>query len=152
MVPVEVAEDLGVAWRVKKGSLEEWISEYKRTVGEWEVSDSEILWFRPEYGFFTWIVDYEGKRILIPKMIGDGRYMRKLIYDMTVEASGYGVDRVCFCTRSLRHARAYGRILGGKTREEMAFSPVSGKDERLYRIEVSLSETKMKGVVAHEKA
>jgi len=130
--------------------LSSWVKKYEEIVGEFILDPEEKIWWRPDKGFFTWVIDYERKRILFPKMIGDGRYMRKVIYDIMMAARPYGVDRLVFCTRSRRHADVYLKLLGGRETEEMVFSPKAGEERPLYQIEVSWDDTKWKnGGIVH---
>lgn len=125
-------------------SLDEWIAEYKRTAGEWEVSDVETVWFRPEYGFFTWCLDWERKWMVVPKMCGDGRLMRKVIYDMMTVCRPYGFEGVLFCTR--KHVKAYLRVLGGKLlKTEATFNTRTKRDEPIHYILVSWEDVVEKG-------
>lgn len=125
-------------------SLDEWISEYKRTAGEWEVSDVEEVWFRPEYGFFTWCLDWERKWLIIAKMCGDGRYMRKVIYDIATICRPYGFEHLLFCTR--KHVKAYLRIAGGKLlKTGMLFNARTKRDEPIYHILISWEDVVEKG-------
>lgn len=130
--------------------LSSWVKKYEEYVGKFILDPEEQLWWRPDKGFFTWVIDWNKKRVLVPKMIGDGRHMRKIIYDIMVEARRYGINTLVCCTREKRMANIYLKLLGGKETEEKIFSPVTGENDPLYQIVVTLDDTKWKnGGIVH---
>jgi hypothetical protein len=94
-------------------SLDEWLriyrehdsdTEYVSYPGELRVGDEE-------HGFFTYMFDAENLVLLIPKMCGDGRHWRKLIFTMVAATRHLGVIGVYCCTK--RNPRAFMRLFGG---------------------------------------
>jgi hypothetical protein len=93
------------------------------------------------HGFFTWWYDAGKRELVIPKMCGDGKHWRKVIFEM-VKAAGPDVCRgVLCCTK--RNPVAYMRILGGKLRSmEYSLDFETGKSVTLWYIFITVDDTK----------
>lgn len=102
--------------RIVKGPLPfgNWVHIYEeRDHSHFEVSDGEELVFDELHGFFTWKYDFGKKYLLIPKMCGDGKYFRPLIFNMVLELrKAYGCVGAYCVTK--RDPRVYMRVLGGE--------------------------------------
>lgn len=94
-------------------SFEEWMRVYEERDSDTEyiLSPGELGAWHPMHGFFTYIYDAESRTLLIPKMCGDGKRWRRVIYGMVV-ASAPDVCRGALCCTK-RNPVAYTRILGG---------------------------------------
>lgn len=123
-------------------SLDAWIEVYRRRVTEDRdvcfLPDEEFVFF-PEFGFFTFVFDLPGRCVIIPKMCGDGRFLRRKVFELVkaVEYLGFRFIR-CF---SRRPPEVYLRVLGGRLDyvEDRGGAP-------LYHYVVSLDDTKEAGL------
>ena len=91
-----------------------WIALYEERVhGTFEISPMEELIFDRQHGFFTWTYNPETGHLLIPKMVGDGRYWRRIISDWAKRLQEKYTDfnGILFCTT--RKAEVYIRAAGG---------------------------------------
>lgn len=124
-------------------TFEEWVRVYEERDSDTEyvLSPGERVVFDPMHGFFTYAFDAETKTILVPKMCGDGKHWRRLIYKMVKAGGRIGVRGVLCCTK--RNPRAYMRILGGKLRKmEHTYDFVTGKNTTLWFIYITPEDTK----------
>ena len=117
-------------------SLEEWIDVYERRAGDdvhFTLEDGEHIYYHPEHGFFTWKLceDHEG-RISVPKMCGNGRILRRMVYEFVKELEPLGIREIMCCSR--RRPELYrDRVLGGRfDRVEYTKNLNSGEVEPLY--------------------
>lgn len=124
-------------------TFEEWVRVYKERDSDTEyvLYPGEDARWHPMYGFFSFWYDAESRELVIPKMCGDGKYWRKVIYEM-VKAAGPEVCRgVLCCTK--RNPRAYTRVLGGKLRRlEYTFDFETKKGRALWFIFITMDDTK----------
>jgi hypothetical protein len=126
-------------------SFEEWVRLYEERDSDTEyvLSPGEKIVFDPMYGFFTYCPDMEGKQILVPKMCGDGRHWRPMIYKLCVATRHLGIKGVLCCTK--RNPEAYRRVLGGKlVRMEQSYDFRTGKHHILWFIFITPEDTKEK--------
>jgi hypothetical protein len=96
-------------------SLAEWIRVYEERDSDTEyvLYPGEELRWHPLHGFFTFIYDPAVRLLLIPKMCGDGKFWRKLIYQMVLRTRGEPwLTKGAYCCTK-RNPKAYMRILGG---------------------------------------
>ena len=101
----------------------------------------EQIFYNSEYGFFTYWVDYKKKRLVIPKMVGNGKFLRHVIFDMVRELEPLGFREILCCSR--RRPEVYLRVLGGKLDHiETSVNLNTGKEEPMYFYIVSLDDTK----------
>jgi hypothetical protein len=92
------------------------------------------------HGFFTYYYDPESRELLIPKMCGDGKYWRRLIYKMAKAARGITRGVYC-CTK--RNPAAYMRVLGGTlAKMEHVYDFRTGKRRTLWYIFITFKDTK----------
>ena len=109
-------------------SLEAWIEVFKRRAGDDEpfaLKDNEHLYYHPEHGFFTWLVCERPGRISIPKMCGNGRVLRRMVYEFVRAAEHLGIREVLFAPSAggLYEAGA-GRQAGPRgVHEESEYGP-----------------------------
>lgn len=118
----------------------EWVSIYCGKDGsDFILDEREELFFDREHGFFTWMIDPDKKHLLIPKMCGDGRYWRPIIYGMLLwfRDSFGGFESVRFCTK--RNPAAYIRLIGGSLCKQEAHG-----NKTISWIEVTPENTKTK--------
>jgi len=124
-------------------TFEEWVRVYEERDSDTEyvLTPGERVVYDPMHGFFTYAFDAPSKTILIPKMCGDGRHWRALIYKMVQESACLGVKGVLCCTK--RNPRAYMRILGGTLKKmEHTYDFMTGKNTTLWFIFITLNDTK----------
>ncbi|MEG1798920.1 MAG: hypothetical protein RR214_01940 [Synergistaceae bacterium] len=125
-------------------TLDEWIDVYERRAGDdvhFVLAPDEQVFFNPEYGFFTYVISHEKKRLVIPKMCGKGRFLRHVIFDMVRAIEHLGFRKIFCCSR--RRPEVYLRVLGGRfDHEEETVNINTGKKEPLYFYVVSLDDTK----------
>jgi hypothetical protein len=96
-------------------SRDEWIRVYEERDSDTEyvTYPGEQMAWHPMHGFFTYFFDPETRLITIPKMCGDGKYWRKVIFEMAqMTRQLLGTRGVYCCTK--RNPKAYMRILGGE--------------------------------------
>ena len=127
-------------------SLEAWIEVFKRRAGDDEpfaLKEDEHLYYHPEHGFFTWFVcENHPGRISIPKMCGDGRVLRRMVYELVRSAEHLGIREVMCCSR--RRPKLYmTRVLGGRLdRVEQTVNLGTGKPEPMYFYVVTVDDFK----------
>ena len=127
-------------------TFEEWVAIYKGKDSDTEyvLSPGEQVVFDPMHGFFTYSFDPETREILIPKMCGDGKYWRKLIYEMVLKTKTLGVKGVYCCSKA--NPAAYMRILGGRlVKMEHTYDFRTGKETTLWYFSITPENTKEKG-------
>lgn len=123
-------------------SLSAWIDVYERRAGDdvhFRLEDGEHVYYNENYGFFTWFVceDHPGL-ISIPKMCGDGRFLRRLVWRFVKES---GMRGVYLCSR--RRPEVYCRVLGGRLDHvDHTVNLNTGRREPLYFYVVTLDDTK----------
>lgn len=98
-------------------TLEEWIDVYERRAGDdtrFVLEDGEHIYYNPDKGFFTWRVSENNpRRLTVPKMCGDGRFLRHIVYELLKGCAGLGISEVLCCSR--RRPELYmKRVLGGR--------------------------------------
>jgi len=124
--------------------FEEWVDVYERRAGDdvhFQLDPREQIFFNPEYGFFTYWVDHWKKRLVIPKMCGEGKILRRIVYEMVKEIEPLGFREIFCCSR--RRPEVYLRVLGGKfDHEEVSVNIRTGKEEPMYYYIVSLDDVK----------
>jgi hypothetical protein len=123
-------------------SLEEWIEVYEeRDDSKYLLSPNERVVYDPLHGFFTYCFNAAKGEILIPKMCGDGKYWRPLIYKLAKATQHLGVKSVLCCTK--RNPEAYMRIIGGSLRRmEYVYDFQTGRQRTLWFIVISKNDTK----------
>ena len=123
-------------------TFEEWVKiGEERSGGKYTLSPGEQVVWHTMYGFFSFWYDAENRELIIPKMCGDGRHWRKLIYEMARAAGPELCRGVSCCTK--RNPMAYMRILGGKLRRvEHSFDFETKKHETLWFIFITWNDTK----------
>ncbi len=126
-------------------SLEAWIEVFKRRAGDDEpfaLKDNEYLYYHPEHGFFTWFVCERPGRISIPKMCGNGRVLRRMIYEFVKASAHLGVREVLCCSR--RPPEVYmKRVLGGRLdRVEFTKNLNTGRVEPMYFYVITVDDFK----------
>ena len=119
-------------------TLDEWVEVYKRRVMEDNnfpmEPDEKLVWW-PERGFFGYILDLQGKSVIITKICGDGRYMFHKIWEMAKALKQFGFKDFKYFSR--RPPGAWLRILGGRLDK---VEVRGGKP--LYHFVVTLEDTK----------
>jgi hypothetical protein len=128
------------------GTFDEWKEAYeeRNSDTEYVISPGERVVFDPAHGFFTYYFDAASREILIPKMCGDGKHWRKLIYKLARSTRHLGVKGVLCCTK--RNPVSYMRILGGRLRRmEHVYDFETGKEHTLWFIFISFKDTKEGG-------
>lgn len=66
-------------------SLEAWIEVYERRCGhgcKFSPQPDELVYFHPEHGFFTYLIDYCQRALVMPVMCGDGAFLRAVCWEM----------------------------------------------------------------------
>lgn len=125
-------------------TFEEWVEVYNRRAGDdvhFQLVEGEQVFYNPEHGFFTWWVDHKKKRLVIPKMAGDGKFLRHVIFKMVKELEPLGFREILCCSR--RRPEVYLRVLGGRFESmEETVNLNTGRKEPLYYYVVSLDDTK----------
>ena len=125
-------------------TFEEWVDVYERRAGDdvhFQLVEGGQIFYNPEHGFFTWWVDHKKKRLVIPKMVGNGRFLRHVIFKMVKELEPLGFREILCCSR--RRPEVYLRVLGGRfDHVEETVNINTGKKEPLYYYVVSLDDTK----------
>jgi hypothetical protein len=124
-------------------TFEQWVEAYEeRGDCEFVLSQGEKVCWHPEHGFFTCLFDAASGEILIPKMCGDGKYWRPLIYGLAVKGrEKRGVKGVLCCTK--RNPAAFTRLMGGTLRRmEYSYDFATGKGRALWFIFISWDDTK----------
>jgi hypothetical protein len=125
-------------------TFEEWADVYERRAGDdvhFQLDPREQIFFNPEYGFFTYWVDHWKGRLVIPKMVGNGKYLRHVIFEMVKQLEPLGFREILCCSR--RRPEVYLRVLGGRfDHVEETVNINTGKKEPLYYYVVSLDDTK----------
>lgn len=127
-----------------------WIEVFNRRAGDDEhfrLQRGEHVYYHPEHGFFTWFLCVEEANaglISIPKMCGNGRVLRRMVYELVKEAAsaGLGIRGVLCCSR--RRPEVYSkRVLGGVLHHvEERVNVNTGMVEPLYFYVVSLDDYK----------
>lgn len=133
-------------------SLAEWIEVYERRAGDdvrFRMQEDEHLYYHPEHGFFTWFLCQEEANaglISIPKMCGNGKLLRRIVYEMVKGAAELGIRGVLCCSR--RRPELYSkRVLGGKLHHvEYTKNLNTGAVEPMYFYVVSLEDYKGRDV------
>jgi hypothetical protein len=124
-------------------TFEEWVKIYEERDSDTEyvLTPGERVVFDPMHGFFTYYFHAESKEILIPKMCGNGKHWRPVIYKLVQATQHLGVKGVLCCTK--RNPVMYMRVLGGTLRRmEISYDFRTGKEHTLWFIFVSLKDTK----------
>lgn len=125
-------------------SFEEWVEVYERRAGDdvhFVITPGEQIFYNPDKGFFSYWIDHENKRLLIPKMCGDGKFLRQVVFQMVRELEPLGFRKIMCCSR--RRPEVYLRVLGGEfDHMEERFNINTGKKEPLYYYTVTLDDTK----------
>lgn len=125
-------------------TLAEWIEVYERRAGDdvrFRLEEGEHVYYHPEHGFFTWrLCENHGGRISIPKMCGNGRVLRRMVYEFVKASRHLGVREIMCCSR--RRPELYrDRVLGGRLDSvEYTKNINSGRVEPLYFYVVSLDD------------
>lgn len=122
-------------------SLEAWIEVYERRAGDdvhFQLEDGEHVYYHPEYGFFTWYLCVNHPaRVSIPKMCGDGKFLRRLVCEFIRRAPD--IKELMFCSR--RTPEVYcNRVLRGCRLDhtEQTVNLNTGRSEPLYFFVVTL--------------
>jgi hypothetical protein len=124
-------------------TFEEWVRIYEERDSDTEyvTYPGERRVFDEEYGFFTYWYDAGSRELVIPKMCGDGKHWRNVIYEMVRAAGPEKCRGVLCCTK--RNPAAYMRVLGGKLRRvEHSFDFETRKNKTLWFIFITLDDTK----------
>jgi hypothetical protein len=126
-------------------TLEQWIDVYERRAGDdvhYQLEDGEHLYFSPEHGFFTWrICENHPGWISIPKMCGDGKFLRHVVWDFVKHLERFGINSVLLCSR--HRPEVYCRIIGGRwDHTDYTVNLNTGRREPLYFYVVTLDDTK----------
>ncbi len=84
-------------------TLDEWIEVYRRrVVCDRDVGflpDEEFVFF-PEFGFFTFVFDFSERCVIICKMCGNGKFLRRKAFELVKAVSHLGFRFVrCFSRR-----------------------------------------------------
>ena len=127
-------------------SLEEWIDVYERRAGDdvhFRLDDGEHIYYHPDHGFFTWLVcENHPGRISIPKMCGNGKILRRMVYELVKECTHLGIREVMCCSRH-RPEVYMKRVLGGRfDRVTYTVNLNTGKLEPLYFYVISVDDYK----------
>jgi hypothetical protein len=98
-------------------NFEQWVEAYEERDGsKFILSPGERIKSDPERGFFTYLFDARGKKMIIPKMCGDGRHWKKEIRKVAEYLKSAGlIGEVYFCTK--RNPAAFTRAVGGSIAE-----------------------------------
>lgn len=125
-------------------TFDEWVEVYERRAGDdvhFIVDEFEQIFFNPDLGFFTYWIDIKKKRIVIPKMCGDGNILRRIVFEMIEKLEPEGFREILCCSR--RRPEVYLRVLGGRfDHVEETVNLNTGKKEPLYFYVVSLDDSK----------
>ncbi|MPN40330.1 hypothetical protein SDC9_187866 [bioreactor metagenome] len=106
-----------------------------------KLSPGERIYYRPDKGFFTFIPLYERGLISIPKMCGDGKFLRHLVWELVRKMEPHGFRGAFLCSR--HRPEVYCRVIGGKLDHvEHTVNLNTGKEEPLYFYEVDLNDTR----------
>jgi hypothetical protein len=118
----------------------EWVEAYEERGNEYKLSRGERVVWHPDHGFFTFLFDAANMEILIPKMCGDGKHWRPLIYEMAKAARGLlGVKGVYCCTEY--NPRVWQRVHGGRlVKMEHTYDFTTGKSSVLWYFSISPGE------------
>lgn len=96
-------------------SFGSWVAVYEeRDKSRFELSEGEELAFDRNRGFFTWKFDFKKHWLLIPKMCGDGRHWRRIVFAMVDQLNASGVPCVGAYCVTKRKPEVYMRVLGGE--------------------------------------
>jgi hypothetical protein len=123
-------------------SFEEWVRVYEERDSDTEyvISSGERIVKDPMHGFFTYWYDAEHRELVIPKMCGDGKFWRKVIYEMVLAAGDMCRGVLC-CTK--RNPKAWVRVHGGRLRRvEYTFDFETKKSRALWFIFITPGDTK----------
>lgn len=128
--------------KIMKGTkpFGEWVQIYEeRDHSKFTLDELEELCFERDKGFFTWLYDFSRDYLLIPKMVGDGKYFRLKILEMLKALSKtLGCKGVLFCTK--RKPEVYMRVVGGSIEKQ----EVDENTGQIYSyIFVTLQDTKV---------
>lgn len=127
-------------------SLAEWIEVYERRAGDdvrFTLAPDEHVYWHPEHGFFTWLLcsNHPG-RVSVPKMCGNGKVLRRMVYEFVVDSAQLGIREVMCCSRR-RPALYMKRVLGGRfDRMEESVNLSTGRMEPMYFYVVSIDDYK----------
>jgi hypothetical protein len=122
-------------------TFEEWVEAYEERDSDYVLSPGERVVYHPMHGFFTYCFDAENGQILIPKMCGDGKHWRPLIYKLARATKHLGIKTLLCCTK--RNPAAYMRVIGGKLKKmEQTYDFTTGKNTILWFISISWDDTK----------
>ena len=96
-------------------SFGSWVACYEeRDKSKFELTEGEELAFDRNRGFFTWKYDFGQHWLLIPKMVGDGRFFRRQIFEMVETLRRFGIPCVGAYCVTKRKPEVYMRVLGGE--------------------------------------
>ena len=96
-------------------SFGSWVAVYEeRDKSKFELSEGEELQFDRNRGFFTWKYDVDQHWLLIPKMVGDGRFFRRQIFAMVETLRLAGLPCVGAYCVTKRRPEVYMRVIGGE--------------------------------------
>jgi hypothetical protein len=124
-------------------TFEEWVEVYEERDSDTEyvLSPGERVVYDPMRGFFTYCFDAANGEILIPKMCGDGKHWRPLIYRLAQATRHLGIKGVLFCTK--RNPITFMRVAGGKlAKMQHVYDFTTGKNYVLWFIRVTFDDTK----------
>lgn len=125
-------------------TLEEWIDVYERRAGDdvhFQLTDGEEIYYHPDHGFFSCFLCYDKHLISIPKMCGDGKFLRHIVWDMVRQMEPYGFRGVLLCSR--HRPKVYCKVIGGKLDHiEYTVNLNTERREPLYFYVVTLDDTK----------
>jgi hypothetical protein len=125
-------------------TFEEWKEAYEERGNKYILAPGEREKYHPLHGFFTYWYDAESKEIVIPKMCGDGKYWRPLIYKLALAGRrAFGAKGVYCCTE--HNPLTWLRIHGGTLRKmEHTYDFTTGKSSTLWFIFITPEDTKEK--------
>lgn len=125
-------------------SFDEWVDVYERRAGDdvhFELSQGEEIFYNPDKGFFTYVVNFETGRLVVPKMCGDGKFLRRVVFEMVKDLTPYGIEEMYCCSR--HRPEVYLRVLGGRfDHVEHTVNLNTGKLEPLYFYVVKVEDSK----------
>ena len=125
-------------------TFEEWVEAYEERDGsKFALSPGEKIYWHRDHGFFTILYDAGSGTLLVPKMCGDGKYWRPLIYEIAKKGAteGHCLKSLYLCTK--RNPAAYMRVIGGTlSKMEYKYDFVTGKGRTIWYISINWENTK----------
>lgn len=126
-------------------TFEEWIDVYERRAGDdvhFQLDEDEHIYWHPDNGFFTWYVCREhAGRISVPKMCGNGKVLRRMVWELVKAMESQGFHEVMLCSR--RRPEVYCRVIGGRLDHiEYTVNLNTGRREPLYFYVINFEDTK----------